>query len=76
METPIFKGSLDTGVNYQAASDPVVWGKGPHNIPEQLYTLSHVFEFYTPKNHNHIHNHNHNHTHILCLVSCNLISLK
>jgi hypothetical protein len=56
IEATIVKSSLNTVVTDQAASDPVVWGKGA----EQLYTLSHVFVLYILKNHNH------NHTHILC----------
>ena len=60
----IFKSNLNTGVTHQTASDPVVLGKGAHKIPEQLYTLSHVFVLYIPKNYNH--NHNHNHTYNLC----------
>jgi hypothetical protein len=63
IEASVLKSSLNTGVTHQAASDPVVWRKGPHKIPEQLYTLGHVFDFYTPKNHNH----NHNHTHFVSL---------
>jgi hypothetical protein len=50
IEAIMFKSSLYTGVTHQAASDPVVWGKGAHKIPEKMYTLSHVFEFYIPKN--------------------------